>query len=53
MLEKMVQSIRKNAIFGTFFRFFWIFGHFKKSKKTSIWTEKKRASALFSVFSKK
>jgi hypothetical protein len=32
MLEKAQQSIRKNAIFGTFFRFFWILDILKNKK---------------------
>ena len=52
ILEKVPQSIRKNAIFRTFFRFFSILDIFKKCKKTSKWTEKNEHQRFFPCFSK-
>jgi hypothetical protein len=52
ILEKAPQSIRKNAIFRTFFRFFSILDILKKCKKTSKWTEKNEHQHFFSCFSK-
>ena len=49
MYQKTQQSIRKNAIFWTFFHFFWILDILKNKKK--LWNgPKKRASALFLYF---
>ena len=52
MLKKMVQSIRKNAIFGTFFRFFWILDILKSPKKRVNGPKKNEHKRFFLCFQK-
>jgi hypothetical protein len=50
ILEKMPQSIRKNLEKHDFSDIFPILDIFKKSKKTSKWTEKNEHQHFFSCF---
>ena len=50
ILEKVVQSIRKNVIFRTFFTFFCFFFILKKWKKRVNGPKKTSISTFFNVF---
>ena len=52
ILEKVPQSIRKNAIFRTFFRFFRFWTFLKSAKKRVNGPKKTSISAFFHVFQK-